>query len=514
MKRPKEIRRLDPLANCTSERVYKACRSDWQQQLKASGKYNVWFPQYRQWIMLNRRENEAFYGGAAGGGKTDYLVIEAMSQVDVPNYRGIIFRRTYPELREVMDKCETYYKTAYPKAKYNSTEHVWKFPSGARIYLGDMQFEKDKTKYQGQQFDFIGFDELTHFTLSMYEYLRSRNRASGPGTKVYMRATGNPGGIGHGWVKSTFVTAGRAGEPVVQQLKIMKPDGTMIVKETSKIFIPSKVWDNEALLRNNPDYVTHLAMLNEQDRKALMEGDWDIFSGQAFTEFRDNPDGYRTRKMTHVIEPFRIPEHWLIYRGYDHGYSKPFSAGWYAVDTDGVIYLVQELYGCQHDRAGNAVPDTGVKWDPARIARKIREIEMHDPNLKGRNIIGIADPAIFESSTGESIASMMAREGVYFNKGDNSRIPGKMQCHYRLAFDINGYARFYVFSKCREFMRTIPSLVYDETNVEDIDTKQEDHIYDEWRYVMMQNPISPPLRQEEVLHEWDPLNMFNQRSVG
>ena len=303
MKRPQKTPVLDPLAGCRSEKVYKVMKAEYEQALQRSGRPNLWFPQYRQWVMLNRRENEAFYGGAAGGGKTDYLVIEALSQVEVPNNRGIIFRRTYPELREVMDKSEIYYRTAYPKARYNGTEHCWKFPSGAKIYLGAMQHEKDKVKYQGQQYDFIGFDELTHFSLSQYEYLRSRNRAAGPGTFVYMRSTGNPGGVGHGWVKSTFVKAGPAGEPVKQNLKIVKPDGSVINRTTSKIFIPSKVWDNEALLKNNPDYITRLSMLNEQDRKALMDGDWDIFSGQAFTEFRDNPDGYITRKMTHVPDP-------------------------------------------------------------------------------------------------------------------------------------------------------------------------------------------------------------------
>lgn len=498
----------DILAGVTSRKVYDANKRAWDSYIAATNSKSVWFPQYRQWIMMNRREDEGFYGGAAGGGKSDWLVEEAMNQVEIPNYRGILLRRTYPELEEILDKTMSYYRVAYPKARYNGQEHVWKFPSGAKIYLGAMQYERDKTKYQGRQFDFIGFDELTHFTLSMYEYMRSRNRASGPGTKVYMRATGNPGGVGHGWVKQYFVTAGKPMETIWTDLNILAPDGTVIRQRMSRIFVPSKVFDNEILLKNNPKYLANLAMLNEQDRKALMDGDWDIFSGQAFTEFRDNPDGYKTRRMTHVIDPFPIPKYWQIYRGFDYGYSKPFSAGWYAVDTDGTIFRIQELYGCQHDRSGRAVPDTGVKWDPAKIARKIREIESQDPNLRGRDIIGIADPAIFETSTGDSIAAMMAREGVYFNRGDHVRLAGKMQCHYRLAFDRNGLARFYVFNKCREFLRTIPALVYDETNVEDIDTKQEDHIYDEWRYVCMQNPITPIPEPEEVAHPFDPLNQF------
>ena len=487
---------------------YEAFKKSWYEGLKKIRRKSVWFPQYKQWLMLNRTEDEGFYGGAAGGGKTDYLVIEALSQVDIPEYKGIIFRRTYPELAEVIDKTFFYYKVNYPKAKYNGTTHCWTFPSGAKIYLGDMQYEKDKTKYQGQQYDFIGFDELTHFTMSQYEYMRSRNRGKSARTVKYMRSTGNPGGIGHGWVKQYFVRAGTPGEPVYSTIRIPKPDGTIYTGRLSKVYIPSMVWDNELLIHNNPKYLEMLATLNEQDRKALLEGDWDIFSGQVFTEFKDNPDGYKTHILTHVIPPFHIPEYWNIYRGFDYGYSKPFSVGWYAIDTDGTAYRIAELYGCQRNKAGEAVPDTGVKWDPTKIARKIREIEAYHPNLKGHNIIGVADPAIFEESTGQSISALMAREGVYFNKADNTRIPGKMQCHYRLAFDDNGRCKFYVFDNCRDFIRTVPSLVYDETHVEDVDTKQEDHIYDEWRYVMMANPMTAPPKRKEELHEFDPLNMY------
>lgn len=501
----------DPLAGCKDKRIYEDMRAEAYAEAHRRHRRMTWFPQFRQWVMLNRRENEGFYGGAAGGGKTDYLVIEAASQVNIPNYRGLILRKTYPELSEIIDKSYLYYKTAFPKAKYNDTRHCWTFPSGAKIYFGSMQHEKDKHKYQGRQFDFIGFDELTHFTAGEYEYLKSRNRAAGPNTTVYMRATGNPGGIGHGWVKQYFVRAGEPEETVRADMDIMTPEGKMIHLSRSKIFIPSKVFDNEALLQNNPGYLATLASLNEQDRKALMDGDWDIFSGQVFMEFRDNPDGYQNRRLSHVIEPFRIPDYWKVYRGFDYGYSKPFAVGWYAVDTDGVIYLINEYYGCvRNTMTGETVPDTGVKMDPAEIARNIREIEKTDPNLKNKTIIGIADPAIFEESRGESIAAMMAREQIYFQKADNTRLAGKMQVHYRLHFDRNGYAKFYVFKNCREFIRTVPALVYDEDHPEDVDTKGEDHIYDECRYVMMENPITEPMPEETPDHRFDPLNQYTE----
>ena len=158
----------------------------------------IWTPQTRQFDFMQRPEDEALYGGAAGGGKSDALVIEATRQVHIPHYKGLILRKTYPQLTELIEKSLRYYPLAFPKARYNASEHTWYFPSGAKIVFGSMQHSKDKLNYQGKAYDFIAFDELTHFTYEEYIYLSSRNRANGPGTRVYMRATANPGGIGHG----------------------------------------------------------------------------------------------------------------------------------------------------------------------------------------------------------------------------------------------------------------------------------------------------------------------------
>lgn len=451
---------------------------------------------------MSRFENEALYGGAAGGGKSDCAIAEALRQVHIPHYRGLILRKTYPQLSELVDRSREIYLPSFPEAKYNEQKHCWQFPSGAKIYFGAMQHTKDRTNYQGKRYDFIDFDELTHFTWDEYSYLFSRNRPNGPGTRCYIRGQANPGGIGHGWVKERFITPAPPMTTIWDDIKIVFPDGKSEIRRRSRIFVPSSVFDNRILMENDPEYITRLASLPENEKKALLYGDWDTFSGQVFTGWRNNPDGYRNRRDTHVIEPFSVPSSWKIYRGFDFGYSRPFSVGWYAVDHDNRLYRICELYGC------TGTPNEGVRWEPSEIARKIKKVERENPNLNGKYITGIADPSIFDESRGESIARMMEREGIYFEKGDNTRIAGKMQMHNRLAFDENLIPMLYIFSTCKHFIRTIPSLVYSQTDVEDIDTSTEDHIYDECRYVLMAQPINPPpVKKQSVMYDPLDLNM-------
>ena len=399
-----------------------------------------------------------------------------------------------------------YYRRAFPQAQYNATAHVWNFPSGAKIYFGSMQYTKDRTNYQGKAFDFIGFDELTHFEWEEYSYMMSRNRPTGPGTRVYMRATTNPGGIGHGWVKARFITPAPPGTPITEEYTVKLPDGTEQKLQRARVFIPSSIFDNPALLANDPGYLASLASMPEAEKQALLYGSWDSFSGQVFTEWRNDPARYEDQRWTHVIAPFTIPKHWQIYRGFDFGFSKPFSVGWYAADEEGRLYRIKELYGC------TGRPNEGLRIDPVEQARRIREAEQNDPLLRGRVIHGIADPAIFDESRGESIAAMMERSPNFlrWSPGDNTRLAGKMQFHYRLNFDADGRPMFQVFNTCKHFIRTIPNLVYDESNVEDIDTRQEDHIYDECRYVLMENPISPPVRCAAPPMTDDPLNLHKR----
>ena len=214
-------------------------------------------------------------------------------------------------------------------------------------------------------------------------------------------------------------------------------------------------------------------------------------------------------RWTHVIEPFDLNSGsrrgWPILRSYDFGYARPFSCAWWAIDYDGRLYRILELYGC------TKVPNEGVKWTPDKQFEEIAKVERQHPWLRGKNIQGVADPAIWDKSRGESIADTATKYGIYFTPGDNERIAGWMQCHYRLQFDENGYARCYIFKNCAGFIRTIPLLMYDEHKVEDLDTSMEDHIADDWRYMCNSRPVTPlrTVEQPSILN--DPLNQFTKK---
>ena len=456
----------------------------------------IWKPQPKQVAFMQRPEFECLYGGAAGGGKSDALVVEALRQVHIPHYKGLILRKTYPQLTELIDKSLLIYPRAIPGAKYNSTTHTWNFPSGAKIIFGSMNHKQDRINYQGKAFDFIGFDELTHFDYDEYTYLYSRCRPNGPGTRCYIRATTNPGGKGHNWVKDRFITAAPPMTPIVQDVEVEDNQGRKMTIKRDRIFVPATVFDNKELLSNDPGYIASLGMLPEAEKRALLMGDWNSFSGQTFNEWRNDPEHYDDRLWTHVVNLFEIPDSWPIYRGMDWGYARPFSVGWYAVAPGGCLYRFRELYGCTGE------PNVGVKWTPEKVAAEIAEIEADDPNIRGKYVYGVADSAIFATDSGTPIVEAFESAGVFFERGSKQRIDGKMQCHYRLAMNEEGHPMFYVFNTCRHFIRCIPSLVYSETNVEDVDTDQEDHNYDEWRYVCMSRPIEPRINVEP--EEWSP----------
>lgn len=415
----------------------------------------------KQEAFIHATADEVLFGGAAGGGKSYGQIADALIYaLRYEKSRQLILRRTFPELARSLITTSL---ELFPKgiADYNQARHIWRFTNGSLVEFGCCDTDADVTKYQSAEYDVIRIDELTHFTAYQYRYLMSRLRGATPYPRQ-MKCTCNPGGRGHGWVKERFISPSPPGE-------VFPGDGTM-----TRVFLPAFVQDNRFLMDADPGYIDRLSALPEAEKKALLLGDWDIFEGQVFTEWRNNPAGYRTCRYSHVITPFRIPLSWRRYRSFDFGYSRPFCVQWWATDHDGTAYLYRELYGCTD------TPDTGVKWSPDRIAKEIRRLEADEPS-----VLGVADPSIYDKSRGESVAEMMERAGVFFEPGDNTRLAGAMQMHRRLAFDADGKAGLYVFSTCRGFIRTLPALCYDAAHTEDVDTTGEDHPYDAARYFLM-----------------------------
>lgn len=424
----------------------------------------------------------------------------------------MIVRKTYPELTEnhINPMCEML-KCYHPDkneriASYNDSKKNITFPNGSRILFRYCDTEKDADRFQGTEVDALFIDEATQQSEEKFKKLSACVRGVNDFPKrVYLPC--NPGGEGHAWVKRLFIDRKYEANE--------KPE--------EYAFIKSLVTDNKVLMESQPDYIEQLEALPPRLRRMWLEGCWDFYDGQFFEDFRTEPDPVKceeagiTReeaiergRWTHVIKPFDIStgerRSWKIYRSYDFGYAKPFSCAWWAIDHDGVMYRIMELYGCTQN------PDEGLKWTPDQQFKEIARIEREHPWLKGRQIEGVADPAIWDASRGDSIADTADKYGVYFTPGDHERLAGWMQCHYRLQFDENGYARCYIFDNCKGFIRTIPLLMYDEHKPEDLDTKMEDHIADEWRYMCMSRPVTPlkPVEQKVILS--DPLDQFKKRS--
>ena len=439
-------------------------------------------PSEKQKLFLLDHHRYVAYGGARGGGKSWALRVKAILLcLHHPGIVVMIIRRTYPELRanHISPMREMLGSRI---AVYNDSRKEYRFPNGSTILFRYCANERDMDAYQGTEADVIMIDEATQFDERVFKlFLACLRGVNDHPKRVYL--TCNPGGKGHAWVKRLFIDRNFQSDE--------NPDDYS--------FIQALVQDNRALMESQPDYIRQLEALPPKLRDAWLYGRWDIFEGQFFEEFTINPNEDST--WTHVIEGFNPPRHWPRYRSFDFGYSKPFSCGWWTIDEDGVIYRIAELYGCTE------TPDEGVRWTPDRIFSEIARVEAEHPYLKGHKIEGVADPAIWEASHGPSIADTAAKYGIYFGKGDNKRIPGWMQLHYRFAFDSNGYPMMYIFDSCRAFIRTIPTLIYSETRPEDLDTTQEDHVADESRYFCMLNPLPPRVTELRPAREYDPLDI-------
>lgn len=451
-------------------------------------------PNEKQRMALLDKHRYVAYGGARGGGKSWFVRWKAVLLcANFPGIKILITRKTYRELlNNHIDPLQGILRGI---AKYNKTDKCFLFSNGSSIWFGYCAGESDLGQYQGAEYDIWFADEAGQFQESWLTAIDACVRGANdfPKRTYY---TLNPGGPSHGYFKRLFIDRRFEADEHPEDYS----------------FIQALVTDNKALMEAQPEYVRSLEKLPPKIKEAWLHGKWDVYEGQFFEDFRPDPprdmgvqeELRREHRWCHVIEPFNIPRSWTIYRSYDWGYGKPFSFGWWAVDYDGVIYRILELYGCTD------TPNEGVKWTVDRQMEEARRIEQEHPWLKGREILGVADPSIWDGSRGESVADTAIKHGLYFTPGVNDRIPGWMQVHYRLAFDENGYAKMYVFRGCKAFIRTIPLLMYDKHRPEDLDTEGEDHVADEVRYMCMARPIAPVSSPAKEAVWSDPLNQMEQ----
>lgn len=443
-------------------------------------KYNVVFEPNPgpQTAFLSATQREVLYGGAAGGGKSYAMIVDPLRYCNNPNHKAILFRRTNDQLREIILNSRMIYPLAFPGAKWSEQNKTWTFPSGATIWFTYLDREDDVYRYQGQAFNWIGFDELTNWpTQYAWDYMRSRLRTSDPTLRLKMRATTNPGGPGASWVRKMFIEPAEWGEAfpatdIETGEMLTFPRGNPRHGEPlfMRRFIPAKLSDNKYLFENG-EYEMNLLSLPEAQRRQLLEGDWDVCEGAAFTEFH---------RPTHVVEPFEVPQGWRKFRAADWGYEAPACCLWFAIDHDNNLWVYRELY---------ARKKTAVEF-----ANMILDME------DGENIqYGVLDGSAFNNTGGggPSVGEMMQKQGCRWRKADRrpgSRAHGKMEVHRRLKVYEDEYgeptASVKIFNTCRNLIRTLPILPLDKNNSEDVDTNAEDHPYDAFRYGIMSRPMS------------------------
>lgn len=423
---------------------------------------------------------ETLYGGAAGGGKTAAIVAEAVTYaLEYPKARIYIFRKTIPELKqsvvpEIYKQCSEFINHAKGMT-YNAQDRVFNFTNGSIIQLAYLENIQDMFRYQSAEMHLLLMDELTHFTQEEYEYLKTRVRSTGEHPLKVMSAT-NPGNIGHAWVKAYFI------DNTIAETVFTDEHGN------TRMFIPAKVSDHpvEAFRET---YSQQLNSLTNPDlKRALLLGDWDIFAGQAFNEWKREQDD----KPWHVIDPFPIPRHWVKWMAYDYGYNSYAAGLWITRDPNTErLFVYREMY--VHEMS---------------VSKQADLIKLNDASESV--FLRLADPSIWKQrgdvETGENIANIFQKSGLIFQPANNDRLAGKNAIHEMLAPAADGLPKMQVFSSCGNFIRTFPALPMDQHRPEDIDTRAEDHLYDCLRYgVINQRPGQLP---EPKIDQ----NLVNQRA--
>lgn len=429
-------------------------------------------------------QDEVLFGGAAGPGKTDCLIMEALRYVDVKDYRGIIFRRTFPEMLDILDRQHQ----AYPLygGDYRAGENRWHFPSGAKIALGHMADQDSQYRYQGKEYQYVAFDEAGQFLPKQLLYLFSRCRTTNPKVPKRIRYASNPGGPAHQFLKDRFRISifPNGNETFYEEVSVILPTGP-INQKISRVFIPARIHDNPTLINNDPQYVAYLYQLPEIERMRLLEGRWDAFEGQFFPEINQEVHGYDGE----------IPSDWDAIAVHDWGYARPWVYAIFRIDYDGRLWLDYLHYGLR-----DGFHNVGLRQTNFEMARKMLEIEREYPvKVKQR----LAGPDIWnpkrqkDGMLGPSPAEDFAREGLVFIKADNNRIQGWQQVHVRLQVDQDDpdkHPMLMVRRSLEHWWRTMGNLQESERNPEDITIKDiEDHIPEVTRYACMGRPIRPKL---------------------
>lgn len=472
-----------------------------------------------QRLFLSCPIREVLNEGTRGSGKTEVLLIDYAQHCGSDNrtraerragvaqrsgfgeaWRGILFRRTYPQLADVVAKSRRWFKLIFgDAAKFNSADYVWTWRTGEQLFLRHFGRSEDYWNYHGHEYPFVGFEELTAWsTLDCYESMLACNRSSDPRVPRKYRSTTNPFGAGHAAVKRYFIDPAPAGHVICEEREIPAIENDQLIRKkvlAKRVRIHSSYIENPKLLVNDPMYLANIERITDANkRKAWLFGDWNVNAGGLFQDLWD--------EKRHVIRPFTIPSSWQIDRALDWGSSRPFSVGWWA-ESDGTtatmadgsprtfpagtLFRVAEWYGCSKDR-----PNEGLKMTARSVAKGIVERESSLVMLKGRRIAaGPADSSIYDVTDERSIAQNMADEGVSWKPADKR--PGSRKNGWELFRDrlesvllAPDRPGIYVFDQtCRDFIRTVPDLPRSEKDPDDVDTEAEDHIADETRYRLL-----------------------------
>lgn len=418
---------------------------------------------------------EVLYGGARGGGKTDGMLGEwAIHAGDYGEHAiGLMVRRTRTELVETIERSKEIYSLI--GGKFNESEKLWRMPGGGRLRFAYLERDADAQNYQGHNYSRVYVEEMGNFPSQAPIMKLMATLRSAHGVPVGFRASANPGGPGHQWVKARYIDPAPMGWQIIKD-----PDTTL-----ERVYIPSRVGDNRILTEQDPNYVNRLkGSGSPQLVKAWLDGDWSVIAGAFFPEFSTE---------LHIVDPFAIPQDWTRFRAMDWGSARPFSVGWYAVSDGsipkfprGALIKYREWYGMAPGQ-----PNVGLRLHAEAVGEGIAAREAGE-----RISYGVLDPAAFDDSGGPSYAERIyegSGKKVGFRRADNTRsarmgaLGGWDQVRARLAGDGERPALFF-FSTCRDTIRTLPALQHDEAKPEDVDTEGEDHAGDETRYACMSRP--------------------------